>query len=148
MKYLYTLITVLVIILSGSFLGQAQTKVYEYAYDNSGNRIQRQLIQLKSAQIVQNQGTEQQQEILEDTLNGHDVKIFPNPTKAKITVSISGLENEKAQVYIFNSGGKLISNEEFSGSENSVNLSKQPAGLYLMKIIIGEYNAEWKIIKE
>jgi hypothetical protein len=136
------------VVLAASLPALAQTKVFEYGYDASGNRTQREFIQLKSATVPGGAGLSEQQEILEDALDGHGIKIYPNPTKGKITVSISGLEKEPARVLVFSPQGRLIADKKFTGPENTVDLSAQPAGMYLMKIMVGELSTDWKIIKD
>lgn len=144
----YLPVLLLVLTLAASLPALAQTKVFEYDYDASGNRTQREFIQLKSAIVPGGESLSEEQKILEDTLDGHGIKIYPNPTKGKITVSISGLEKEPARVLVFSPQGKLIADKEFTGPENTVDLSAQPAGMYLMKIVIGELSTNWKIVKD
>jgi hypothetical protein len=141
-------VLLLVLTLAASLPALAQTKVFEYDYDASGNRERREFIQLKSATVPGGTGLSEQQEILEDALDGHEIKIYPNPTKGKITVSIAGLEKEPARVLVFSPQGRLIANKKFTGPENTVDLSAQPAGMYLMKIMVGELSTDWKIVKD
>ena len=140
-------VALLSIALASSLPGWAQTKVFEYTYDASGNRARREFIQLKSATVPEGAGLAEKQQILEDALGGHDIKIYPNPTRGRVTVSINCLEKQAAKVYVFNTQGKLITENEFTGPENTVDLSRQPAGMYLMKIVVGENSTDWKIIK-
>jgi hypothetical protein len=144
----YLQAVLLIVVLAASLPALAQTKVFEYEYDASGNRIQREFIQLKSATAPGGAGLSEQQEILEDALDGHGIKIYPNPTKGKIKVSIAGLEKELARVLVFSPQGRLIADKKFTGPENTVDLSAQPAGMYLMKIVIGGLSTDWKIVKD
>ena len=141
-------VLLLVLTLAASLPALAQTKVFEYEYDASGNRTQREFIQLKSAAVPGGESLSKEQQILEDTMDGYGIKIFPNPTKGMITVSISGLEKEPARVLVFSPQGRLIADKKFTGPENTVDLSAQPAGMYLMKIIVGELSTDWKIVKD
>lgn len=144
----YLQAVLLIVVLAASLPALAQTKVFEYTYDASGNRTQREFIQLKSATVPGGAGLSEQQEILEDALGDRGIKIYPNPTRGKITVSISGLEKEPARVLVFSPQGRLIADKKFTGPENTVDLSAQPAGMYLMKIMVGELSTDWKIIKD
>lgn len=144
----YLQVALLAIALAASLPCFSQTKVYGYTYDDSGNRKMRQYIQLKSATVPEGEGLAEKQQILEDALGGHEIKIYPNPTKGRVTVSINGLEKQAAKVYVFNTQGKLITENDFTGPENTVDLSGQPAGMYLMKIVVGENSTDWKIIKD
>jgi hypothetical protein len=144
----YLQAVLLIVVLAASLPALAQTKVFEYDYDASGNRTQREFIQLKSATVPGGADLSEQQELLEDALEGHEIKIYPNPTKGKITVSISGLEKEPARVLVFSPQGRLIADKKFTGPENTVDLSAHPAGMYLMKIMVSELSADWKIVKD
>jgi len=105
--------------------------------------------QMKNAEVDSMRAAiSRQQEILEDALDGHEIKIYPNPTRGKITVSIAGLEKELARVLVFSPQGRLIADKKFTGPENTVDLSAQPAGMYLMKIVIGGLSTDWKIVKD
>lgn len=144
----YLQAVLLIVVLAASLPALAQTKVFEYEYDASGNRTQREFIQLKSAAVPGGESFSEEQKILEDALEGHEIKIYPNPTKGKITVSIAGLEKEPARVLVFSPQGRLIADKEFTGPENTVDLSAQPAGMYLMKIVVGGLSTDWKIVKD
>ena len=144
----YLPVMLLVLMLAASSSALAQTKVFEYTYDASGNRTQREFIQLKSAAVPGGESLSEEQKILEDALEGHEIKIFPNPTKGMITVSIAGLDKEPARVLIFSPQGRLIADKEFTGTENTVDLSAQPVGIYLMKIVVGQLSTDWKIVKD
>lgn len=141
-------VLLLALLLAASLPALAQTKVFEYTYDASGNRTQREFIQLKSAAVPGGESLSEEQKILEDALDGHEIKIYPNPTKGMITISIAGLDKEPARVLIFSPQGSLIADKQFTGPENTVDLSAQPAGMYLMKIMVGELSTDWKIVKD
>lgn len=126
----------------------AQTKVFEFTYDASGNRTKREYIQLKSGSISSEEGLRQEQKIHEDVLNGYDIKIYPNPTKGRVTVHIAGIADKKAGIYLYSLQGKLIKTSVFTGPENIVDLTGQPPGLYVLRITVEGENSEWKIIKD
>jgi len=138
----------LVAVLFGCLPGTAQTKVFEFTYDASGNRTKREFIQLKSGSIPSDEGLSQEQKIHEDILNGYGIKIYPNPTKGRVTVHIAGIGDNKAGIYLYNPQGRLIKSSVFTGPENMVDLSGQPPGLYILRIIVESKNSEWKIIKD
>ncbi len=138
----------LVAVLFGCLQGTAQTKVFEFTYDDSGNRTKREFIQLKSGSIPSDEGLSQEQKIHEDNLSGYDIKIYPNPTKGRVTVHIAGIGDNKAGIYLYNPQGRLIKTTEFTGPENMVDLSGQPPGLYVLRITVEGQNSDWKIIKD
>jgi hypothetical protein len=149
MEYRYCFIVALLITaLSVSVSCFSQTKVYAYDYDESGNRIERQFIQLKSASIASdNNNTEQ--EIFEGTLDQRKIKIYPNPTAGNLKVEIPLNEEPKwATLQVYNLQGALIHDQLVTGETTLVNLNGQPSGMYIMRIFSGQSVSEWKIMKE
>jgi hypothetical protein len=125
----------------------SQTTV-EFGYDNSGNRITRTVISLKSAGIQPgSSNSEQGDELLEDQIGLQETRIYPNPTKGLLRVDFPNLANHEATIRVFDSHGKLIVQQPAAGSAE-VDLSIYPPGFYIMTIHIGQDRKEWKIIKE
>lgn len=142
--YITLLLTILIV--AAALPGISQTKVFNFTYDSSGNRTERRLIQLKSS-FIEDESLTEKQVILEDELYGHDIKIYPNPTKGRITINISGVENDAVHLLIYNAQGSLIKQMQFKGPASTVDLSQQPDGIYVLKILIGAFHTEWKIVK-
>ena len=126
--------------------GVAQTTV-EFTYDNSGNRINRQVIVLKSARIASAGEDNQEQEVFEAMLDEREVQIYPNPTKGLLTIELGNLQQQDASIRVYSSGGQLTVQKPVT-SYNQVNLSGCPPGFYILAISSGQEKKEWKIIKE
>lgn len=69
--------------------------------------------------------------------------IFPNPTKGTITISQTDKVYTKYEVYDLN--GQLISQDTIQGKIQSVDLSGQAEGMYIIKLI-GEQKVSFKKI--
>jgi YD repeat-containing protein len=147
MKSRYLLFAMLLVsALAASLAGFGQTKVFAYDYDASGNRIERQLIQLKSATMA---GDNQGQEVFEGTLDKRDIKIYPNPTKGSLQVEIPfSEEQQQVTLQVYNMQGALVSDQLVTNETTVVDLNRQPAGMYILRIFSGQSVSEWKIIKE
>jgi hypothetical protein len=132
------------------FPGISQTKVYGFTYDDSGNRIKRQFIQLKSGQVNANNANSDEDVLIEDELNNRKIKIYPNPTHGKLRIEIPGSDHNSLPVYlhVYSSGGTIIIQRNIKDRINNLDLSNLPAGIYLLRIGIGDEHSEWKIIKE
>lgn len=136
----------LVTAMAASVAGFAQTKVYAFEYDASGNRIERQLIQLKSTSVA---GDNQQQEVFEGTLDKREIKIYPNPTKGNLVVEIPfNDEQPQLTLQVYSMRGTLISEQLATSETTIVDLNRQPAGMYILRIFSGQSVSEWKIVKE
>ena len=75
----------------------------------------------------------------------NDINIQPNPTEGMITVT--GEDLQQAEVY--NIMGQFMLSEQSQGQSITLNLSEQPAGIYLVKItdVKGNHCVK-KIVKE
>ena len=122
---------------------QAQNKI-TYYYDSAGNRVSRTIsLAPRSAQIGE------EQPVYTETIADIKVKIYPNPTTGLVTVEITNLpEGESANIWLYAINGKLINTYKDAGNVIRVDLSNQPAGVYVMRIVAGERRTEWKIIKK
>ena len=78
--------------------------------------------------------------ILDVTEITDEVKLYPNPTKDK--VEIEGVDINEVQVY--NALGQLVKETK----ENIVDLSRQDAGIYIVKVITSSGIITKQIIKE
>jgi hypothetical protein len=119
---------------------------YGYEYDDSGNRISRQVIPLRSAEVKDDQKKE---EIYKGALDSLEIKIFPNPTKGTMTVEVPLKDRQdQVQLRIYNMKGVLISFQDVAEEKTTIFLNDQPSGIYIMRISCGKSVSEWKIIKQ
>ncbi|MFT3740235.1 MAG: T9SS type A sorting domain-containing protein [Breznakibacter sp.] len=117
-----------------------------YLYDNAGNRIER-AIELNAANTAKSAVLEQQ--VFEEALAGQEIKIYPNPTEGQLSVSVVPLESHlEGTIAVTDMNNRLILTKQITSGVTPIDLSAQPAGYYLMKIIIGTETSTWKIIKK
>lgn len=152
----------LLALLAMHLVGLSQSIKYEY--DLAGNRNSR-TIWLKSAIIPKDttqsvsQGVavpeviaaelKEQNVEFNETLGEQEIKIYPNPTRGELKVTISSLEQGAvARLLVFNAAGALVVQKEDLSTSNEINLSTQRAGMYIMRIVLGAKTSEWKIVKE
>jgi hypothetical protein len=122
----------------------AQDKV-TYSYDAAGNRISRTIVigELR-ADVSEEQEITTYSEILSELL----IKIYPNPTTGLIRIEIQNLPvDETANITLYELSGKLIISKQTSVS-TEIDITGQPAGIYLLKIVAGKEQTKWKIIKK
>ena len=130
-----------------AFAGKSQTYKVSFGYDNAGNRVSRTVVvlnpQLRSA--TQEEETTSVEEVLSDVT----IKIYPNPTEGMVTVEInSPRETETNEVSLYSLSGKNILPAKIVEQSANLDISDQPAGVYILKIRAGEQHTEWKIIKK
>ena len=113
---------------------------YEYSYDESGDRVMRYrtMVYLKTGDTSESISA----------LGSYDISIYPNPTKGLLTLRISNLKkNDKAHAYLSDFSGNKLLSLDYKNEENTIDLSKQPNGVYFLTIVIGEQTATFKIMK-
>ncbi len=69
-----------------------------------------------------------------------DIRVFPNPTTRKITIEAEGVES----IEVINLQGKQI----YKGKETEIDLSTQPKGIYIIKVITDKQTISQKLIKQ
>ena len=62
------------------------------------------------------------------------VRIYPNPSNGQFTLSLSNIK-EKCQVEIYNVLGEKVTSEELRAKSEELNLSSQPNGIYLYRVV-------------
>lgn len=138
-------------ILSAKILS-AQTPVI-YLYDDAGNRIFR-TIELKSANAdSSNKGNAVsailKPEVFQDKLGDKKILIYPNPTRGQLKIDIEGYQEEVySGLYLYTVSGGLLFSKSPANSSMEVDLSDFPVGTYILKIVLGNYKSDWKILKE
>lgn len=80
-------------------------------------------------------------------INQSAVKIYPNPSKGKFTITSDILKDGIIEVY--NTAGiKVLSQNVFSLTENTVNISDQAKGVYVIKVKTNNTVSTQRVIKE
>ena len=118
-----------------------------YRYDAAGNRISRTVVlsSISAPAPLEEKQPAVYTEVFADIL----LKIYPNPTDGLLKVEISNLpENETAQIWLYAMSGQLITSLNNISTAVDINISGQPAGVYVMRIVAGKFRTEWKIIKK
>jgi NMD protein affecting ribosome stability and mRNA decay len=147
-QFIYIFIASFFLVLAGAVSGKAQTS-YEFTYDDSGNRVTRAIISLKSATIPGDTLVARQNEkALEEQIGQRKIKIYPNPTKGQLKVEIPRTGEAPASLRIYSMQGALLQKMAVTDEFTELDLSSQPAGMYILRISIGEQTSEWKILKD
>ncbi len=144
MKTIITFITIFLATITNNI--SAQT--ISFGYDAAGNRISRTIVIQQQAAKVKAAPTEEPEvytEILSDLL----IKIYPNPTDGILKVEIENLpEGQEAILSLHNMQGKQILKQQTASGSEELNITNQPAGTYILRIVAGNNKTEWKIIKK
>ncbi|MFH2142337.1 MAG: T9SS type A sorting domain-containing protein [Bacteroidota bacterium] len=77
--------------------------------------------------------------ITENTINS-EVWIYPNPTSGIVIIETEGIEKTE----VIDLQGKQI----YVGNEKEIDLSQEPEGVYIIKVITGKQTVIRKLIKQ
>jgi hypothetical protein len=136
---------------NGSYAGITLTQdTIRFIYDDAGNRTNRTIVIATAPQMSSSSGEEEEEatsysEILADLR----INIYPNPTDGLIRVEIQNLPaGETAHISLYRLSGELVTTKRGVTSSTEIDITGQAAGIYLLKIIAGKEQTEWKIIKK
>jgi len=145
----------LLILFTGIFISSALfAQTIEYSYDENGNRVSRTVVYLKSSKSLKSapaDTTAKEQppaEPVTDKKGAIQINVYPNPTEGELQVRISGAESATCTITIVNTSGKPIYKNEQFGLSGTIDLSRQPHGVYIMRIEVDDKVSEWMVVRE
>ena len=75
------------------------------------------------------------------------INLFPNPAGDQLNVSVEG-DNRKTQIKVYNLMGKLVMQQGSGDTLTQLNISKLPAGFYLVHVNDGNATRTAKFVKK
>lgn len=137
------------IVLCVSFsVGHAQqNSSINFSYDLNGNRILRQI-------IIGNDDKDNAYYAgadipVMDSVDACAIALFPNPTKGKFSISINDMETDaRLRATIISTTGEIVYDKPIYKQDEEFDLTRQPAGIYLFRLLIGNESYMWKVIKK
>lgn len=166
-----TLLFSLVVLCAG-ISAHAQSFRAFYTYDANGNRLSDSAIYLqtstKSAEIPISQITNDSATLADSvnvpkqgwdnpvygpSLNGFDIKVYPNPTHGVLMVEVSTTGSQQLSasgnvIAVWDLQGRQVINTALLKNTNVVDLSQNGFGTYILKMGINGQTKEYKIIKQ
>lgn len=135
------------------YISFAQTTTHcppsvKYSYDESGNRIQRNVY--PSCKLEDNGEANHSSD--PDSLNyanqqRFEVKLFPNPTNGQMQAeaTVGFMELEGKAVYIQTMKGELLHKQEIKESSFTLDFTTYSPGYYIVRILANGYCKNWKV---
>lgn len=127
----------------------AQNAHVRFSYDANGNRISR-TIEVKK---IEENGKNVEEEndflaLVKDRLGNAQVSVYPNPTEGKVTINMTEIPANGITATLTTVTGAVIGNCRFKGLQHDFDLTGQPAGVYLLRLVAGDETRTWKIVKQ
>jgi len=128
----------------------------EFDYDEAGNRILRHTIYIEimitkadeQPDTLQNLNMEKSVPADEFVLEDMIIRIYPNPTMGRFTVSLDNLsETDQVSYSLYTLTGQLISQGQIINNETVMDIQEHENGTYLFKLAINSETTTWKVIK-
>ncbi len=135
-----------------------KSQVVEFIYDDSGNRIMRQIIELKdcdnipedSAQMANNWDfTDTIALKYTEMINNISITIYPNPNGGMFKVVLGNTKiTTEASLYLYSLSGSLVFQKEPIKQVTDVDIRNYENGTYILTIIVNHKKKTWKVIKQ
>ena len=127
-----------------------------YAYDEAGNRTSRTIVLAAASRRTARSGRagtqepDETQTPVSDRLDGRRIDIYPNPTQGCLLVQLTGGDlTQPVKAHVYDSNGTLVLTRDMEpDGQTELDLSAQPAGLYILRLLNGNNSREYKIIKQ
>ena len=141
-------------------ISQAQ-ETFKYSYDETGNRIKRELVTTMSLMPTTTDSIEV--ELLfepytasllpnNNDVNGQDafkVQVYPNPSNGIYTIELLDLQvNEKGMLQVYSLMGQLVQEYRSLHTIQSINISGVVPGYYLLRVVLGDKIVQKTLIKQ
>lgn len=85
-------------------------------------------------------------DVVTQTFTEQNINVFPNPTNGIFNVNITKTGNAKSIIEVYNINGALVQSTTTAQNNNTLDLSGNPAGIYLIKVIVNNKTYNHKII--
>ncbi len=110
----------------------SQTYEIHYGYDNAGNRIIRQKVQVVKIK--------KQERLIVDSLPV--CKVYPNPASEYINIEIENYFEEFALLEVVNSSGQVVLTDQVRNSYLQVSVSEFRPGVYFIRLELKDAEGE------
>jgi hypothetical protein len=150
LKYLSTLVLVI------SCLSLGAQNIYTYTYDDTGNRIQRNMVTLRLANPNggnPNDGIgeyfDSEEESAKDlVIDKLQISLFPNPTASEGNLAFSTTDQFTEEVRIISSRGELLYKKQDIIGDFTLPFSNLPVGSYFVCLKLNGKVERFQVIKE
>mgnify|MGYP002519002148 CR=1 FL=1 len=129
-------------------LSFAQNRI-GYTYDAAGNRVRREIVLAVPQARASQRALAVASRKFTDVMQGHTVKISTDAAGGVLNVCILGLQStDRCSLAVCTYQGMILLTEKIRGEVATVNISRQPAGVYLFRITLNDHAITWKIVKK
>ena len=129
----------------------AQNPTVTYYYDDCGNRIERTLgfkkVEEKGRSLATDDGKGWLAKV-EENFGSSPISLYPNPTDGKFSLAFSEEVPPFLQAVLCTAEGSVIESRQVKNPIEEFDLTGKSAGIYVLRLTLGEETQTWKIIKK
>lgn len=115
-----------------------------YSYDSAGNRIKREIVLKKTVSPTRG-ASDYASEFVDD----REMRIYPNPTYGQLTVEIPGFTiGDECELLVVSLSGEIILSRKAGAPTETLDISGQKNGVYILHISFNGKESTWKILKQ
>jgi hypothetical protein len=74
--------------------------------------------------------------------------MYPNPVRNVLNISTGQPLDKASGIQVLDASGKVLLSKQFQNNPETLDVSRLPAGLYLIKVKTTEGEAQYKFVKE
>ena len=120
-----------------------------YGYDAAGNRVRCEIFMLAPRAKARLQSFSAEGVTYSDELDNHSVRIHQNEDEGILKVTVLGLDNsDKCSLGLYTTSGVMVAQTAIGSESVNVDISGQPAGIYMLRIALNDSSVTWKIVKK
>jgi hypothetical protein len=138
------------ITLWGSFLAcpAQQSNTVTFNYDSNGNRIGQAFTSGVGRANETAMSDNNSASTILDSFKAMKVNIYPNPTHDKVFLSIENIAKTLVHAKLVTETGATLWESNITGDVESIDLSGQAAGVFLLELTVERERRIWKVIKK
>ena len=132
----------------------------DFNYDDAGNMTKHTIVLWVSKTAPADDTTkvlepevefDEEQPPIEDHILSNKILIYPNPTRGLLRVQLDGYDPNRdgsAMVSAHSMVGVKVVERVLNEPTTTIDMSRHPAGIYILTVRIGEHARQWRVVKE
>ena len=117
-----------------------------YGYDACGNRVRREVVVDEYNKRLY--AGEEKKSFTEEQLGAVKVRIYPNPTEGQLKVVLWSEGEIEGSMEMYDMQGRRVAEVRRAERENLIDISAEPSGVYVLKMVVNNKKSTWKVIKK
>jgi len=124
----------------------SQAQTVSFSYDDDGNMKERKLVVVGPTGV---KASHKDSVSVSDEIGEQKITIYPNPTRGMFQVAIKIMDNKQKNYFrLYSLSGAYLQEKNITSESTNIDISRYPAGAYLLDVFLGDKVSRWKVIKQ